>query len=133
MGGVGRLYGVRMLINIHELSKAIRRKLALDNISQKTAARQAGVSDSTLSRTALGKSRPDFDIFIRLCRWLDQPAENFINSDSDKIVIYPHQDPASVAAELIRRDPKMKEEYKEALIAIFTTAYRELKNPEAEK
>ena len=48
-----------------------------------TATEIGGVSASTLSRIEQGKI-PDLDTFLRLCRWLDVSADEFMQSPAVK-------------------------------------------------
>jgi transcriptional regulator with XRE-family HTH domain len=60
--------------------------------SWRQLAKEVGVSPSTMTRLAQGQ-RPDIDAFAALVRWLGQPADLFLVSDS----MAPAEDPDLVA------------------------------------
>jgi transcriptional regulator with XRE-family HTH domain len=62
------------------------------DLSWRQLAKEVGVSPSTMTRLAQGQ-RPDIDAFAALVRWLGQPADIFLASDS----MAPSEDPDLVA------------------------------------
>lgn len=62
-------------IDIHKLAALVRTKRGKRGLRE-TAQEIGGISISTLSRVELGKI-PDLATFLRLCRWLGVPAEQF--------------------------------------------------------
>lgn len=59
------------LFDLQAFALAIRLKLAKDDQSYREAAPAAGVSRSTLCRTARARGLPDVESYLRIKRWLE--------------------------------------------------------------
>lgn len=125
MGGVGRLYGVCMTPKIKtiELSRAIKRKLEKNSMSQRQAAFECGVNSSTLSRIISAKGLPDFENIAKVCDWLNMPYANFLEATEDCVVFYEDQDKLEIIVALINGDENLAPEDRRKLIDIFIAAY----------
>lgn len=93
-------------------------------MSWRQLAAEVGVSPSTMTRLANGQ-RPDVDAFAALVRWLGQPADSFLVSDTE-----PAQDQPDLVAQLaplLRARSDLKEEdakYLEDLIAVAVRRFK---------
>jgi transcriptional regulator with XRE-family HTH domain len=62
---------------VADLGRLVREKRLRDTQSVRQAAKDAGVSFSTISRVE-GGAQPDLATFLRLCAWLGEPPERFL-------------------------------------------------------
>lgn len=77
-----------------------------------------GVSASTLSRIEQGKI-PDVDTFVKICKWLNESTDTFIN---DKTMKKETSNQEQVVAHL-RADRELSKETADALITMIDLAY----------
>jgi transcriptional regulator with XRE-family HTH domain len=74
-------------INTVELATRLRDKRCARGLSIRQAARDAGVSQATLSRVLRGNHVPDRENLVLLARWLDASIEEFTASrDQDEFL-----------------------------------------------
>lgn len=117
------------LARISGLIKARRRE---HNISLREAARQSGISPSTLSRIERGASPslPDAENLDRLARWLGMSVNDLITPESeDEIPDLPHKPPEMNMPEFVevhlRADKNLSPETAAALAELFRLAYKQ--------
>ena len=116
-----------MTLNISRLNDAIEARLSSEGLTRRELARRLAVSPSTFTRMARGH-RPDVDTFLKLVRWLDQPAEAF--AIAPKAVRRARSNGASrlgAIAHELRRDPQLGPKEAAALEQILKLAYHRLK------
>src|SRR6266849_4734660 len=68
-----------MTFNRKLFSASIETHILLRGISMREAAKEAGVSASTMSRLTSGELLPDIESFAALVRWLDIDANLFLD------------------------------------------------------
>jgi transcriptional regulator with XRE-family HTH domain len=57
------------------LGDALKKWRLMSQLEQRGAARQIGISASTLCRLEKGEVKPDADTFLKILRWLISPSE----------------------------------------------------------
>jgi len=70
-------------MNLAAFSERLAHKRGTQGV--RAAAREAGVSPATLSRIENGHL-PDLETFERLCRWLGEDPNRFLDSPANKVV-----------------------------------------------
>lgn len=109
-------------IKIQEFATLLRERRGTRGL--RAVAKEIGeVSASTLSRIEQGKL-PDLDTFIRICRWLDVPPDEFMvgydtNTEDTEQVI----DRQRIAVAHLRADPILDPKISEALVEMINLAY----------
>jgi transcriptional regulator with XRE-family HTH domain len=110
-------------IDIHKLAALVRTKRGKRGLRE-TAQEIGDISISTLSRVELGKI-PDLGTFLRLCRWLGVPAEQF----APEVVPSDTQEPAptvstqEIVVAHLRADRTLDSHTAEALSTMIRLAY----------
>jgi transcriptional regulator with XRE-family HTH domain len=108
-------------IDIRELAavlKARRGKMGLRTLAEEIG----GVSAPTLSRIEQGKV-PDLDTYLRICRWLQVPADRFRTEGGGKFGEEAGMETKDVVAAHLRADRELDPETSEALIRMIRLAY----------
>ena len=96
------------------------------SLNWKQVAEQSGVSASTLTRMAQGK-RPDVDSLAALVRWSGLSADIFVGGEA-----HVHSpEPLSQITTMLRSDPTLPEDGRDAIIDMITAAYVRLRKPAA--
>lgn len=91
-------------------------------VTWKAVSRATGVSATTLTRMAQGRS-PDAASQAALAAWAGLNPADFVQLPGRR----PRQEPLAAALTLLRADPKLKPEAVTALEAIVRTAYSQLR------
>jgi len=105
-------------LNSELLAGMLKNKRASKGL--RTVAKEiGGVSAATLSRIEQGKI-PDVDTFIRICKWIDVPADTFIIGDSKKKIVSTKD---QVVAHL-RADRELGKDTINMLIKMIDMAYK---------
>jgi transcriptional regulator with XRE-family HTH domain len=92
------------------------------DVSWKQVSLDTGVSTTTLTRMAQGRS-PDAASQAALAAWAGLNPADFVQTRGKR----PIQEPLAAALTLLRADPKLKGEAATALEAIVRTAYSQLR------
>ncbi|HVE56557.1 MAG TPA: helix-turn-helix transcriptional regulator [Pyrinomonadaceae bacterium] len=118
------------------LSRELKRKREALNISFRKIEKLTGVSASTLSRIAAGKGKPDADVTLALCAWLEIPLDRVMNLEERldaPVVYYPNESTPAIVEAHLRSDKNLTPEVAEYLIVLFRTAYEQFSNFEVKK
>jgi DNA-binding XRE family transcriptional regulator len=108
------------------LGEALRRRRQELNVSLDVVALATGVSKSTLSRLERSLRQPDTWVVARITKWLDTPADRFLNKDDGQPVIYyPHEGTPAIVRAHLERDPNLTPKTAKALAELFDVAYRQ--------
>lgn len=67
---------------LKDFAKAVRVKLAEDELNLLAAAEELGVSKATISRLQRAKGLPDIQTYQAICSWLDKPMEFFFEQQN---------------------------------------------------
>ena len=102
--------------------KALADTVEARNVTWKAVSEATGVSVTTLTRMAQGRS-PDAASQAALAAWAGLNPADFVKLPGKR----PSQEPLSAALTLLRADPKLKPEGATALEAIIRTAYNQLR------
>ncbi|HVZ71213.1 MAG TPA: helix-turn-helix domain-containing protein [Polyangia bacterium] len=113
------------IVDLEGLHDALDVKRRAEGISWRQAATQMGVSASTLTRMAQGKS-PDVEGFGRMVRWLGAQADDFIAPIASR-KRKPDQDLRVVVSRHLRASKELDRESAKALENIIETAYLHMK------
>ncbi len=89
-------------------------------INWKQTAEESGVSASTLTRLAQGR-RPDVDSLAALVTWAGLSADDFVSSQEPV-----KGEPLGQIASFLRRDPRLSDEGRDAMMEIIAAAYGRL-------
>jgi transcriptional regulator with XRE-family HTH domain len=125
----------KMLVNTEELGRAVRRRRDALGLSLRDAAKETGVSASTLSRIENGTGKPDADNIARLTMWLDVPVERIMSgrhAEHDQVapvVYYPHESTTEIVEAHLRADRNLTPETAAALSELFRVAYDQFSRP----
>lgn len=91
------------------LSELVREKLATGRLSDRAAAREIGVSPTTIGRLLRGEA-VDVDTLVKVCRWLGVTPASVLNSyepsnlaDSVAVVIEANPQLAATFVELVEK------------------------------
>jgi transcriptional regulator with XRE-family HTH domain len=99
---------------------AVEERRRSEGVSWRQLGRQLGLSPSTFSRLARGRS-PDVETFTKLLAWLDVSASTFITGANQGPAREP--DAMAVITAALRTDPKLSPEAAGALEEIMRVAY----------
>lgn len=113
--------GLRMT----DLSAMVRDRIHSDGLTLRGAADESGVSAATLSRVMKGNI-PDTGTFASLVRWLNVPADLFIERDNEVSQL------GKIEAHL-RADRTLPKETAMALAALVKAAYGDFGKMAAER
>jgi transcriptional regulator with XRE-family HTH domain len=102
--------------------ESLANTVAARKVTWKQVSRDTGVSTTTLTRMAQGRS-PDASSQARLAAWASINPADFVKLPGRK----PAQEPLAAALTLLRADPKLKPDAAAALEAIIKTAYNQLR------
>lgn len=105
-----------------EFYEALANTVAARNVTWKKVSMDTGVSATTLTRMAQGRS-PDAASQAALAAWAGLNPADFVKVPGRK----PAQEPLAAALTLLRADPKLKPKSATALEAIIRTAYNQLR------
>jgi len=117
----------RQLFDSTGFFKAVEATVKARNLRWKDVADQTGVSTSTLSRMAQGRS-PDAPSLVCLAKWAALEPTEFLVSTK----MQARKEPRALLATALRNDPRLTTEAAQALEAIFATAYDRLANGQSE-
>lgn len=96
-------------------------------LTWRKVAKEAGISQSTLTRMSQGK-RPDVETFGRLCRWAGLDADNFFQAGDHES---PREaEPLAMVSTYLRTDPNLTAEAATMLEGLVKAAYEQLRNKE---
>jgi transcriptional regulator with XRE-family HTH domain len=110
---------VKTSVNLHDLAAQLKAKRGSRSLRE--VASEADVSFSTLSRVEKGKV-PDLDTFVRLCAWLQVPAEVFYLGYNRAI----GQSTEEVVSMHLRGDRALDPEVATSLIKMVNLAFASL-------
>ena len=102
--------------------EALANTVGARKVTWKEVSRVTGVSATTLTRMAQGRS-PDAASQAALAAWAGLNPATFVKMSGKR----PTQEPLAAALSLLRADPKLKPEAVTALEAIIKTAYNQLR------
>jgi transcriptional regulator with XRE-family HTH domain len=105
-------------LDLAALARLVRQHRGATSVRQ--AAREAGVSFSTMSRVEAG-NQPDLASFTQLCAWIGQPPSRFFTPVAAK-----SDEPLVAAITHLSRDPRLGGEEAAELIDALTTMYEKL-------
>ncbi|MDP2214928.1 helix-turn-helix domain-containing protein [Phenylobacterium sp.] len=91
-------------------------------LNWKLVAERSGVSASTLTRLAQGR-RPDVDSLAALVAWAGLSADDFVSAGSEAAS---GPEPIGQIASFLRRDPRLTDEGRDAMMQIIVAAYGRL-------
>ena len=100
---------------------SLEAKLTRNKLSLREAAKQCGVSASTLSRLLRGES-PDIEIFGTLCEWMGESPGAFFSASGSR----PQAQGATslgLAMSALRSDEHLPVEVREALVDLVKVVY----------
>ena len=92
-------------------------------LTWKKVAEQSGVSASSLTRMSQGR-RPDVDSFAALCAWSGLEAGDFTQGAHSKLQT---ASPLAQITTYLRADPNLSREGVQALEAIISAAYQQMR------
>lgn len=109
-----------MPLDVHALVGALDAKRKERGLSWRGLAQTTGVSASSLTRMQQGK-RPDVDTFSALMKWLQLPAEQFLEGDESQ-----EQDAGAfaVASTLLRGKRELSPKAQDALTSLVQAAIK---------
>ena len=105
---------------VDDLGQFVKAKRAKDNQSVRQAAKDAGVSFSTLSRVEAG-AQPDLATFLQLCSWLGEPLERFVTPMAVRA-----GDTVDTVARHLVADPSLTRESADAIARVVRDMYQAL-------
>ena len=102
------------------LGAFLRQQRALARLSVREMARQANVSNAYLSQIERGLHAPSLRVMRALADALDMPVEDLVHlSDGDENHSTPGGSQSSDVEAAIKRDPRLSEGRKQALLAVY--------------
>jgi transcriptional regulator with XRE-family HTH domain len=105
--------------------EALNTTVSVRGLSWKDVARQTGVSQSTLSRMAIGR-QPDASSLASLSAWAGLNPGDYVSGARHT------REPLVAVGKLLREDPNLDKNSAEALEAIIVAAYERFKsNPKS--
>ena len=110
-------------VDVESLYAALDTKRRGQNKSWREVGRDLGISPSTFTRLAQGRS-PDVDAFATLLRWLGMTADQFMEPRKAKAT---EPDPVVMFSTYLRADRSLSRPDAEALTDILQAAYKNLK------
>lgn len=116
------------LVRLGELAESLRsaRKVR-DDLTLAEAALEIGVSAATLSRIEQRKFVPKYDTLARICEWMGEPVERYLE------IIAPPPVKGNTLKEIevhLRADKKLSSQSARELMGIIKTLYERYSSPE---
>jgi transcriptional regulator with XRE-family HTH domain len=112
----------RALFNAPGFYSAMDESRASRGASWRQVAKEAGISQSTLTRLAQGK-RPDVDSLAALARWANVSVDQFIDHENG----IPGIEPLAAISTYLRADRSLSPEAAEALEKVIRATYSAMK------
>lgn len=109
------------MFNRQLFAASLEAKLARNKLSLREAARQCGVSASTLSRL-LRCELPDMDSFGLLCGWMRTRPDVFF-VEAELLPLAQHVTPLALVTSALRSDEALPDEAREKLVELMKVAY----------
>lgn len=118
----------RSLVRLEELAESLRNgRKERDNVTLAEAAQQIGVSAATLSRIEQEKFVPKYDTLAKICEWLGEPVERYLEIIAPPVV---EGDTLKEIEVHLRADKKLSRGSARELMGIIKTLYERYSSPE---
>ena len=109
-----------------ELAKRVRAKREAEKLSLRAAAKELGISASTLSRVENGTHVPESEHLVRLARWAGLPLDRPARRRRPKDVHGPDASTMEAVELHLRADKELTVEDAEMLVDLMRRAYERL-------